>query len=56
MVPIKIMCLVFLDDGSPPLHNIGWEGHDEGVTSINNKTSAISNTGTFTMITTKKAV
>ena len=45
----------YWDDGSSTLPILGWEGHDEGDTSPNAKTSAWSGSGTFTKITTEAA-
>ena len=45
----------YWDDGSSALPVLGWEGHDEGDTSPNAKTSAFSGSGTLTKITTEAA-
>ena len=45
----------YWDDGSSTLPVLGWEGHDEGDTSLNADTSAWSGSGTLTKITTKAA-
>ena len=43
------------DDGSSTLPLLGWKGHDEGDTSPNADTSALSSFGTLTKITTEEA-
>ena len=45
----------YWDNGSSTLPTLAWEGHDEGDTSPNAKTSAWSGTGTYTKITTEEA-
>ena len=45
----------YWDDGSSTQPLLGWEGHDEGDTSPNADTSALSLSGTFTKITTEAA-
>jgi hypothetical protein len=45
----------YWDDGSSALPLLAWEGHDEGDTSPNADTSAWSDSGTLTKITTEAA-